>query len=440
MKINNTTLASPPTKTMTDSYNYPSSATIHRETLPNGITVLVYERPGSQSVMIEGYLRAGALAETPAQSGLANYTAVSLMRGSQQFSFDEIYEKLESVGAELGFSSGYHLTSFSAQSLAEDVDLVLTLLASVVREPVFPEPLLNQLKGQIVTGLQMRTNDTQQMASRTLRELIYPNHPYGRSQSGSLETVPGLTIADVQQFHTNYYGPDGLVICFVGALTPAQAAAKVADVLGNWQNPAQKPLPGLPELVLPNGRLHHHHLMPDKYQSDIALGRPGPNRAAPDYLAASLMNTVLGVFGMMGRIGKNVREAQGLAYYAYSSLQGGLGPGAWLAAAGVSPDKVAQATNSILDEIARIQNEIVPAEELADSQAYRIGSLPVGLETNSGIANVITDMELYGWGLDYLVEYPDLIQAITPEQIQAAAQKYLSIENLGIAVAGPKSE
>ena len=423
---------------MTNSHNYPSSATIHRETLPNGITVLVYERPGSQSVMIEGYLPAGALAETPDQSGLANYTAVSLMRGSQQFSFDDIYERLESVGAELGFSSGYHLTSFSAQSLAEDVDLVLNLLSSVMRQPIFPEPLLNQLKGQIITGLQMRANDTQHMASRTLRQMIYPNHPYGRSQNGSLQTVPGLTVADAQQFHANHYGPAGMVICLVGALTPAQAVAKVSHVLGDWQNEAQQRMPALPKLEMVNGRLTQHHIMPDKYQSDIALGRPGPTRKAPDYLAASLMNTVLGVFGMMGRIGKNVREAQGLAYYAYSSLQGGLGPGAWLAAAGVSPDKVEQATNGILDEIARIQNERVPAEELADSQAYRTGSLPVGLETNSGIANVITDMELYEWGLDYLLEYPDLVRAITPEQVQAAAQKYLSTEHLGIAVAGPE--
>ncbi len=423
---------------MTNSHNYPSSATIHREQLPNDITVLVYERPGSQSVMIEGYLPAGALAETPAQSGLANYTAVSLMRGSQQYSFDQIYEALESVGAELSFSSGYHLTSLSAQCLAEDVDLVLNVLASVLRQPVFPEPLLNQLKGQIITGLQMRANDTQHMASQTLRELIYPNHPYGRSQNGSLQTVPGLSVADVQQFHASHYGPQGMVICFVGALSPAQALAKVQAILGDWHNDAQQPMPALPELVMPNGRLHHHHTMPDKYQSDITLGRPGPPRNAPDYLAASLMNTVLGVFGMMGRIGKNVREAQGLAYYAYSSLQGGLGPGAWLAAAGVAPDKAEQAISSILDEIARIQNERVPAEELADSQAYRIGSLPVGLETNTGIANVITDMELYDWGLDYLLEYPDLVRAITPEQIQAAAQKYLSTENLGIAVAGPE--
>ena len=82
----------------------------------------------------------------------------------------------------------------------------------------------------------------------------------------------------------------------------------------------------------------------------------------------------------------------------------------------------------------------MPAAELADSQAYRIGSLPVGLETNSGIASVIADMELYNWGLDYLLEYPDLVRAITPERVQAAAQKYLSTEKLGIAVAGPKIE
>jgi zinc protease len=284
----------------------------------------------------------------------------------------------------------------------------------------------------------MRANDTQHMASRTLRELIYPNHPYGRSQNGSLQTVPTLSVADVQRFHATHYGPQGMVICFVGALSPAQAVAKVNAILGDWHNDAQQLLPALPELVMPDGRFRSHHPMPDKYQSDVALGRPGPPRSAPDYLSASLMNTVLGVFGMMGRIGKTVREAQGLAYYAYSSLQGGLGPGAWLAAAGVAPDKVDQAINSILDETARIQNELVPAEELADSQAYRIGSLPVGLETNSGIASVITDIELYGWGLDYLLEYPDLVRAITPDQVQAAAQKYLSTEHLGIAVAGPE--
>ena len=152
------------------------------------------------------------------------------------------------------------------------------------------------------------------------------------------------------------------------------------------------------------------------------------------------MNTVLGVFGMMGRIGKTVREEQGLAYYAYSQLNGTLGPTPWYASMGVAPQNVEQAIDSALAEIERIQNEPVPLEELADSQAYRTGSLPVSLETNSALADVITDMGLYELGLDYLDRYPDLINDITPARIQAAAQKYLSVDQLAIAVAGPMEE
>jgi zinc protease len=149
------------------------------------------------------------------------------------------------------------------------------------------------------------------------------------------------------------------------------------------------------------------------------------------------MNTILGVFGMMGRIGKSVREEQGLAYYASSQLSGGVGPSPWSASAGVAPGSVEQAIDSIRAEVRRIQQEPVSAEELSDTQAYRTGSLPVSLETNSGLADVITDIEFYQLGLDYLQRYPGLITDITRERIQAAAQKYLSADELAIAVAGP---
>jgi zinc protease len=176
--------------------------------------------------------------------------------------------------------------------------------------------------------------------------------------------------------------------------------------------------------------------MSDKSQCDIYLGLPGPRRLALDYLDASLMNTILGVFGMMGRIGQTVREEQGLAYYAYSHLQGGLGPSPWIASMGVAPNNVERAIESVRREIGRIQNEPVSAGELADSQAYRTGSLPVSLETNSNLAGIIGDMAYYDLGLDYLQRYPALIQEITAERIQAAAQKYLSMDQLAVAVAG----
>ena len=416
---------------------YPGPETIQRAVLPNGITVLVYENFASQSIVMEGLVRAGALAESRERAGLANFTAVSLMRGTEKRTFAQIYEELESVGADLGFSGGNHTTGFSASCLAEDVDLLLDLAAQSLRRPTFPEKPVEQVRGQIMTGLGMRTNDTRRMANLIFNDAVYPGHPYGRSTSGYVETIPSISRADLAHFHAQYYGPRDMIITIVGAIKAEEALAKVTAVFGDWHNPAQQPLPLVPDAARPAQLQRVAHAMPDKMQADIILGLPGPRRSAPDYLDASLMNTILGVFGMMGRIGQTVREEQGLAYYAYSRLQGGLGPAPWVASAGVAPEHVEQAVASIRAEIKRIQNEPVSADELADSIAYRTGSLPVSLETNSGLAGVVTDMEIYDLGLDFLQRFPDLMRSITPERIQTAAQKYLSAEQIVVAVAGP---
>lgn len=421
---------------------YPNSHTITRHTLPNGLTILAYENFASPSVVMEGLVRVGALAENRETAGLANFTAVSLMRGTQNRTFDEIYEALEAVGAELSFSGAFHTSGFSAQGLVEDFGLLLDMVADAWRTPTFPPEQIVKVQGQLLTGLQMRTNDTGRMANLAFHELVYDGHPYGRSASGYPETVSRLTSADLAAFHAQHYGPQGAIIVVVGAVKAEEAIERVTAVLGDWHSERQQmraaAAAAVPDMPRPDSHLRVHIAMPDKHQADIRLGLPGPRRAAPDYLEASLMNTILGVFGMMGRIGLRVREEEGLAYYAYSQLQGGLGPSPWLAAAGVAPEAVEQAIASILEEVARIQNEPVSGEELADSQAYRIGSMPMALETNSGLADIIGDMELYELGLDYLAEYPARIQAITLADIQATAQKYLSTEQLGTAVAGPE--
>lgn len=416
---------------------YPNSQTICRQELPNGVMVLAYENFASQSVAVEGVIWAGALAETRETAGLANFTAASLMRGTHKRSFDQIYEELESVGAALSFSGGVHNSGFAAHGLVEDLGLMLDIAADVLRQPAFPEDQVLKVRKQFLTSLQMRANDTGRMANLAFHELVYNGHPYGRASSGYLETISQLTRQDLADFYANFYGPQGMIVTIVGAVKAEDAIASVNAVWGDWQNEGQKLVTAVPDMPRPETLRRTHVPMPDKQQADIRLGLPGPLRSAPDYLDASLMNSILGVFGLMGRIGLKVREEQGLAYYAYSHLSGGLGPLPWIAAAGVAPTAVDQALQSIRDEIARIQNEPVSADELADNQAYRTGSMPMALETNSGLADIITDMELFQLGLDYLVNFPDAVRAVTPERIQAAAQKYLSTEQLGVAVAGP---
>ncbi len=417
--------------------NYPGPETIHRYQLDNGIVVLAYENFAAESVEVEGLVWAGGLGESRAQAGLAAFVANCLMRGTRSRSFETIYDELESVGAELGFSAGRYTTGFSGSSLAEDIDLILTLAAGALRYPSFPAEQIEKVRGEILTGLQIQANDTRRQASKAFHALLYGDHPYGSHLSGTPETITSLKRDDLAAFHAAYYGPRQMIVTVVGAVKAGEAAAKVQRVLGDWTHPSQAHLPAVPDAPRPAELARTHVRMPGKTQSDIVLGLPGPRRSVSDYQDIRLANTILGVFGMSGRLGKTVREEQGLAYYVYSSLHSSLGPSPWVAGTGVAPDKVEQAIESIRQQIQRLQDALVPVDEVEDSKAYLTGSLPVSLETNDGLAGILTDMELYNLGLDYLLRYTDMVNEVTPQRVQAAAQKYVSADEIAVAVAGP---
>jgi zinc protease len=176
--------------------------------------------------------------------------------------------------------------------------------------------------------------------------------------------------------------------------------------------------------------------IPGKSQADLVMGSVGPTRLSPDYLAASLGNNILGQFGMYGRIGDSVRERAGLAYYAYSSLSGGTGPGPWYITAGIAPDKVEKTIALLLQEVSRFVSEEVLDEELSDSKANYIGRLPLSMETNAGVASALTSLERYQLGLDYYRRYPSLVSAITREQVLDSARRYLHPQRIALATAG----
>ncbi len=166
------------------------------------------------------------------------------------------------------------------------------------------------------------------------------------------------------------------------------------------------------------------------------MGAAGPSRVSEDYLPASLGNSVLGQFGLMGRIGSVVREQAGLAYYAFSSLSAGYGPGTWEVSAGVNPANVEKAIELIRAELRRFVQEGVSPEELADSQSHFIGRLPLSLESNAGVAGALLNIERFQLGLDYYQRYETLVRAVTPEQVTETARKYLHPDRLAIATCG----
>jgi zinc protease len=228
-----------------------------------------------------------------------------------------------------------------------------------------------------------------------------------------------------------------MVFTVVGAIDPRNAVDQVASLLGDWRNPEQSASPTLPPVTPLNELMVRQVEIPGKSQADLVMGAAGPPRRAPEFIAANLGNSILGQFGLMGRIGEVVREASGLAYYVQSNLSGGLGPGPWDVSAGVDPQYVEKVIDLLRAEIRRFVNEPVSDEELDDSKAYFIGSLPLSLESNYGVAGALINMERYQLGLDYYQKYATLIQSVTKETIQNAARRYLDPDRLGVAIAGP---
>jgi zinc protease len=419
------------------SQSLPGPDDILRHELPNGIVLLVRSNFNSPSVVVNGYLMAGALYDPDEKLGLADFTADVLMRGTERRSFHEIYDALESAGANLHINGGTHTTGFGSKALAEDLDLLLELLAESLRHPTFPEEQVELVRARLLTGLAIRAQDTREMSAITFDQIMYAGHPYSRPEDGYPETIQAITRGDMVNFHRMKFGPRDLVLAVVGAVDPQEVVAKVEEVLGDWQNPNQAEPIDLPPVQEPANPLKRKFDIPGKFQADLVLGTVGPERRSEDFVAAALGNNILGVFGMMGRIGEAVREKAGLAYYAYSSLSGGMGPGPWYISAGVDPQNVEQALDLAAQQVQRFVGEPVTSEELADSQSNFIGRLPLSLESNAGMAAAILNLERYDLGLDYYRRYPDLVRAVTQDEILETARRYWSAEQLGIAIAGP---
>lgn len=416
----------------------PNADNIQRATLGNGITVLVYANPAVQSVNLMGSLHAGGIYEDPAQCGLASFVASALMTGTAKRDFDAVHSALEDIGAELSFRGHAHKLGFSGKALAEDLPTLLEIANDALRQPVFPSEHFERQRGERLTWLQYSQFDTRFRAAKAMREALYPQpHPYHFGSYGSEDSINSIKRADLAAFHARQFGPRGMILAIVGAVQPNEALELAHDVFGDWQRNDQPPIINVANPALRSQPERQTVFVPGKTQSDISMGIVGPARKADNFLAAQLANSVLGEFGMMGRIGKSVREDKGLAYYAFSRLGGGHGPEAWTVSAGVNPENVDLAIDSIMQEIDRLTTSLVSEEDLADNQSYFIGRMPLRLESNEGIASHLHSMESFGLGLDYLLNYADMIQQATREDLLAAAQNYLRAQGMVVAVAGP---
>jgi len=425
-------------RSQTHQNSLPGPDDIKRYELRNGIILLTRPNFNSQSVVLSGYIQCGSMFDPRDKLGLAHFTAMALMRGSARRDFQQTYDALETVGASIGFSSSVHHTTFGGRCLSEDLPLMLEILSDSLREPLFPEDQIERLRTQLLTGLAIRAQDTEEMASLTFDETLFADHPYGLPEDGYVETISQITRHDIQRFQKNSYHPHGMVLVVVGAIEPDACYDLVCQAMGAWQMENTLPLRQFPEVSPLKKKVVKHIAIPGKTQADVIIGTLGPKRKVPEYMAASLGNSVLGQFGMMGRIGDIVREKSGLAYHASASLNSWIEAGSWEVSAGVNPANLKRTIDLVHDELKRFTAEPVTEEELADSKANYIGRLPLSLESNGGVAGALLNIERFQLGLDYYQRYADAVNAITPENVLETARMYINPDKMAIISAGPE--
>ena len=413
--------------------------TITRKLLDNGLTLLVYPNPTIPALTARVSIKGGGMYDPPERAGLASFATRAMRRGTQNYTFDQLNEQTESRGASVGVDAGQALMEVGGRALKEDTRFLLETVAEVLLRPSFPEDEIEKLRRQTRTGLSEMEMDTSSVAERAFRETVYPEgHPYHYRTSGFLETLDNIQRDDMLGFYGRYFRPERAILAVVGDVAPGEILELASSTLGSWKAEGAEPEPyTVPDVAQPAGAKSEFKMVPGKTQNDLVLGFPGLRRRDADYYAFDLMNLLLGRIGLMGRLGKSVRDDQGLAYYAGSSFEAGLGAGPWAVRAGVNPVNVDKAITAITKEIERIRTEPIPADELEGGKRYMTGVLPLRLETSDGISRSILEMELFDLGFDYISNYPGIIGALTSEYVGEVARQRLSSQNYVVAVAGP---
>lgn len=408
-----------------------------RTRLSNGVRVLVKETRKTPAVSLNLAMDVGSADDPVGAGGLVYLLARVIDRGTATRSADDIAEVLENRGISLSVSVSRHQFSLICTALADDFEMVLTLLSEMLIAPALPDHEIATRKGEVITAIRQDEDSPAVRAVEGLLGLLFgPGHPYGRRTKGSAESVEALTRSALLDLHVSRFAPSALSIVIAGDVDETRAVDAAARAFHGWAAAGGQPAP-IPAAPAPVPRRQLVVTIPGKAQSDVAYGFTGIRRSDPAYYAYWLMNNALGQYAMGGRLGASIRERQGMAYSVGSSLDAMLGEGPLMVRAGVAPANVERAIASIDAEMQALIDEGLTERELQESRQYLIGSMPRALETNTGIANFLQNAEFYGLGLDYDRRLPDLLNVVTLEDVLLAARRTIHPDRAAVVIAGP---
>jgi zinc protease len=403
--------------------------------LPNGLRLLIKEDHRLPFVEFRAVLRGGVLAETAENNGLTHLMGKLLLKGTTTRSAEEIAREIESVGGSIDSYGGNNSFGVNAEVLSSDFQTGLGLVADVLMNPVFPGTALEREREVQLASLRAQRDHLLQSASRAMRRALFGEAGYGLDAVGAEHSVSGLTAQDLARFHRLYAVPQNCVLAIFGDVEGDKVLSAVRGAFGGWGAARPEvPMLDLPavEMGRPGRRVTE---IRDKKQAVIVVGYPGVTLKDPARYPLELLQEACSDLG--SRLFVRVREKLGLAYYVGAQNFIGLIPGYFAFYAGTMPEKAGLVEKELLNEAALLCAEGLTEEELKRSKAKVIGQRKIARQELGSLASTLALDELYGLGYAYSEAEDARYEAVTLEQVKAAAQAHLRPEVAVVATVGP---
>ena len=416
--------------------------------LGNGMRVIVLENHKLPTFAMQMVIMSGGLSDPAGQPGVAQYTATMLREGTKTRSSRQIAEAVESMGAILVANSGLSLptSQITATGLTENFDQIMELFADAILNPSFPEDDLNKLKTRATAQLRAQRSQPEFLANEMFLKTLYGAHPAGRAALTPAQ-IQSITPETLKQFYAAHYKPNNAILAIVGDVNPSEIVAKLEKTFGGQQGGSQHgsqhgswtrgdvPRSDLPKISEPGQSKIYLIDRPGSEQTNLVLGNLSIERNDPDYYALDVMNQILGG-GASARLFLNLREDKGYTYGAYSGFSAAKYRGVFRANTEVQTKVTKGSMDELIYEFKRIRDEKTPDDEFDRAKRTIVGGFAMRLERPLSLLSNIMTQKIYNLPADYWDTYPQKIAAVTVDDVQRVARKYLDLTKLQIVAVG----
>jgi zinc protease len=408
-------------------------------TLSNGLRVILLENHRVPTFSMQMVVLSGGLSDPADYHGLASFTAAMLREGTTTRKSRDIAEQADTLGATLTATSGLanFTTTITTAGLVENFDPAMALFADIILNPKFPQEEIDKYKARQLQTLNFQRSIPQFLAQERFVRSIYGDHPAGMI-SAPRESISKITTADLAAFRDKYYRPNNAMLAIVGDVTMKEIMPKLESSFGSWAK-GDVPATTIPTVGAQGAMQIQLINRPGSVQTVLQLGSLGIERTNPDYFAVAVMNEILGG-GPQARLFMNLREDKGYTYGAYSNFGGSKYRGTVVASSEVRTDVTEGAMKEFMYELNRMRDEKVSATELDNAKRSLVGGFALSLEQPASLLQNLVVQKLYDMPADYWDTYPQKVMAITADDVQRIAQKYIDMGHLQVIAVGDASK